>query len=161
MKHILTPRVILLKVNAKHINLCLKSFSAFWTKFKLLALYLKALLELGFGSPSWEKCFHLQVFFRKMSIQRFCPFWWWWFSYQVMSNSCDPMDCSLPGSSVHGILQARILEWVVLCPFYFVGFLVGIESQKFFRYFEYKSLAKYLLKVLLSICFEITVLCKY
>ena len=25
---------------------------------------------------------------------------------------CDPMDCSLLGSSVHGILQARILEWV-------------------------------------------------
>ena len=25
---------------------------------------------------------------------------------------CDPMDCSLPGSSVHEILQARILEWV-------------------------------------------------
>ena len=24
---------------------------------------------------------------------------------------CDPMDCSLPGSPVHGILQARILEW--------------------------------------------------
>ena len=28
---------------------------------------------------------------------------------------CDPMDYSLPGSSVHGILQARILEWL-LCP---------------------------------------------
>ena len=27
---------------------------------------------------------------------------------------CDPMDCSLPGSSTHGILQARILEWVVI-----------------------------------------------
>ena len=25
---------------------------------------------------------------------------------------CDPMDCSLPGSSIHGILQAGILEWV-------------------------------------------------
>ena len=25
---------------------------------------------------------------------------------------CDPMDCSPPGSSVNGILQARILEWV-------------------------------------------------
>ena len=24
---------------------------------------------------------------------------------------CDPMDCSLPGSSIHGIFQARILEW--------------------------------------------------
>ena len=27
---------------------------------------------------------------------------------------CDPMDCSLPGSSVHGISQARILEWVAM-----------------------------------------------
>ena len=27
---------------------------------------------------------------------------------------CDPMDYSLPGSSVHGILQARILEWVAM-----------------------------------------------
>ena len=27
---------------------------------------------------------------------------------------CEPMDCSLPGSSVHGILQARILEWVAV-----------------------------------------------
>ena len=26
----------------------------------------------------------------------------------------DPMDCSLPGSSVHGIFQARILEWVAI-----------------------------------------------
>ena len=29
---------------------------------------------------------------------------------------CDPMDCSPPGSSVHGILQAGILEWVAI-PF--------------------------------------------
>ena len=27
---------------------------------------------------------------------------------------CDPMDCSLPGSSGHGICQARILEWVAV-----------------------------------------------
>ena len=27
---------------------------------------------------------------------------------------CDPMDCSPPGSSVHGIFQARILEWVAI-----------------------------------------------
>ena len=31
-----------------------------------------------------------------------------------MSDSCKPMDCSLPGSSVHGILHARILEWVAI-----------------------------------------------
>ena len=31
---------------------------------------------------------------------------------QSCPTLCDPMDCSLPGSSVHGILQARTLEWV-------------------------------------------------
>ena len=34
--------------------------------------------------------------------------------YQTL---CDPMDCSPPGFSVHGILQARILEWVAI-PFF-------------------------------------------
>ena len=33
---------------------------------------------------------------------------------QVTSDSCDPMDCSLPGSSVSGISQAGVLEWVVI-----------------------------------------------
>ena len=46
----------------------------------------------------------------------------WWclenesISCSVLSDSCDPMDYSLSGSSVHGILQARILEWVAI-PF--------------------------------------------
>ena len=35
-----------------------------------------------------------------------------------VTQSCltlrDPMDCSLPGSCVHGIFQARVLEWVVM-----------------------------------------------
>ena len=30
---------------------------------------------------------------------------------QPCPTPCDPMDCSLPGSSVHGIFQARVLEW--------------------------------------------------
>ena len=44
----------------------------------------------------------------------------WKWSCSVMSDSlqphglCDPMDCSLPGSSIHGILQARILGWVAI-----------------------------------------------
>ena len=33
----------------------------------------------------------------------------WWLSRVRL---CDPMDCSLPGSSVQGIFQARIPEWV-------------------------------------------------
>ena len=37
-------------------------------------------------------------------------------SHSVVSSSCYPMDCSPSGPSVHGILQARILEWVAI-PF--------------------------------------------
>ena len=33
---------------------------------------------------------------------------------QLCLTLCDSMDCSLPGSSVHGIFQARILEWVAV-----------------------------------------------
>ena len=33
---------------------------------------------------------------------------------QSCPTFCDPMDCSPPGSSVHGILKARILEWVAI-----------------------------------------------
>ena len=33
---------------------------------------------------------------------------------QSCPTLCDPMDCSLPGSSLHGILQARVLEWVTI-----------------------------------------------
>ena len=34
--------------------------------------------------------------------------------HSLCSTLCDPMDYSLPGSSVHGISQARILEWVAI-----------------------------------------------
>ena len=36
---------------------------------------------------------------------------------QLCPTLCDPMDCSLQGSSVHGIFQARILEWLAI-PFF-------------------------------------------
>ena len=42
----------------------------------------------------------------------------WWICESEVAQSCptpcDPMNCSLPGSSVHRIFQARILEWVAL-----------------------------------------------
>ena len=44
----------------------------------------------------------------------------WWPGYSPFSVTkwwltfCDPMECSMPGSSVHGISQARILEWVAI-----------------------------------------------
>ena len=35
-------------------------------------------------------------------------------SLQLCSSMCNPMDCRPPGSSVHGILQARTLQWVAM-----------------------------------------------
>ena len=35
----------------------------------------------------------------------------WKWSRSVVSDSSDPMDCTLPGSSANGIFQARVLEW--------------------------------------------------
>ena len=39
---------------------------------------------------------------------------------------CDPMDCSLPQPSVHGIFQARILEWIAIS---FSGYLPDPEIK--------------------------------
>ena len=38
-------------------------------------------------------------------------------SLQTCPALCDPMDCNPPGSSVHGILQAAVLEWVAISSF--------------------------------------------
>ena len=43
---------------------------------------------------------------------------------QSCPTLCGPMDCSLPGSSVHGIFQARVLEWVA------ISFSRGIYSTR-------------------------------
>ena len=51
------------------------------------------------------------VLFAQQAIQLYI---WWWCSLQVMSDSCKPVACSPPASSIHGILQARRLEWVAI-----------------------------------------------
>ena len=65
----------------------------------------------------WEPCFggySQSEDWRWLHWQRQQP-WYFCMKVKVKSHSrvrlCDPMDCSPPGSSVHGILQARILEW--------------------------------------------------
>ena len=51
----------------------------------------------------------------------------------------DPMDCSLPGSSAHGIFQARVLEWVSTGFFY--------ESEIISKFKKSKKKKKILLSV--------------
>ena len=46
----------------------------------------------------------------------------WKSSRSVVSDSSDPIDCSLPGSSVHGIFQAKVLEWGAIAFSEFINY---------------------------------------
>ena len=54
-------------------------------------------------------------------------------SESEVTQSCltlrDPMDCSLPGSSVHGIFQARVLEWGAIAFFVFNVYLPSKQES--------------------------------
>ena len=63
-----------------------------------------AILKIYYASNYINSLFAVTVVKVKMSVA------------QLFLTLCDPVDCSPPGSSVHGILQARILEWVAI-PF--------------------------------------------
>ena len=70
-------------------------------------------LEWRWGIGVW--CLiRTELQFRK--VKNLGDRWRWelWLVAQSFLALCDPMDCSLLGSSVHGILQARILEWVAM-----------------------------------------------
>ena len=58
-------------------------------------------------------------------------------SESEVSQSCptlgDPMDCSLPGSSIHGIFQARILEWGTIAFCYLTYFVKTIKMPFCFK----------------------------
>ena len=60
------------------------------------------IIALKIKSNKQTSCFSTAPCMRAMSLQ-------------LCLTLCDPMECSLPGSSVHGIFQARILEWVAVC----------------------------------------------
>ena len=52
----------------------------------------------------------------------------WKWSCSVMSDSLWPVDCSPPSSSVHGILHARILEWVAISFYTYIPSLLSFPS---------------------------------
>ena len=96
----------------KCILLCLDSFTQYCWRviYQIAAFYLifttRPVLEVPFyGWANWSlKRFNNlpRVTHERAKSLQSCP------------TLCNPMDCSPPGSSVHGILQARILEWVAV-----------------------------------------------
>ena len=77
-------------------------------------------VAIGFWLQQPQPCvwgnYFLSLRFPTLKGRLLLPLLWrWWVSREVVSNSCDLVDYSSPGSSVHGILQARTLEWVAIC----------------------------------------------
>ena len=110
---------------------CVHLFAISWT------IAPKAPLSRGFASPrGFKRIRHdlatkQQLYIYIIYIYKYIPFHIL-FHYGLLLNMnidpyviqllvaqscptlCEPMDCSPPGSSVHGIVQARILEWVAV-----------------------------------------------
>ena len=57
-------------------------------------------------------------FFFLLSLNCLCSLYIMsWLAWEVTQSClilCDPIDCNLPGSSIHGIFQARVMEWVAI-----------------------------------------------
>ena len=68
-----------------------KNCYIYWTESNTTRHVMKVTGLYGSFSPTWQS-----------EVIQSCP------------TLCDPMDCSLPGSSIHGIFQARTLEWVAI-----------------------------------------------
>ena len=57
---------------------------------------------------------------------------------QLCPTLSNPMDCSLPGSSVHGIFQARVLEWGAIA----FSWTFSIEKQTYFPHIHLQSITE-------------------
>ena len=82
-----------------------------------------AIIKKSTNSKCWRECGEKGILLcRWWECKLVRPLWKtvWRFPMQAYSVTklcltlCDPMGCSLPGSSIHGVSQARILEWVAI-----------------------------------------------
>ena len=100
----------LLFFTLKLINVLMENYSCFSSNFHPVIL--------GFISKSWLvrlllQCSHTEKWFiLTMDLFIVCTL-----SFSHVRLFCNPMDCSSPGSSVHGISQASILEWAAISYF--------------------------------------------
>ena len=82
-------------------------YNEHWQRYEKTGKLIHCQWECKMAHPATEKVLR---FLKSLNMK--LP--WWWFIHQVVSDCCNTMDCSPPGSSVHGISQARILEQVAL-----------------------------------------------
>ena len=70
--------------------------------FIIVRIYTAQISIKGWRVWQITECYSVVTRKKESEVTQSCP------------TLCDPVDCSPPGSSIHGILQARILEWVAI-----------------------------------------------
>ena len=81
-------------------NLISGSLCLFWNQLEHQGVHGSHIAEAWLGEFWALLCYHVKE--SESEVAQSCP------------TLCDPKDCSLPRSSVHGIFQARVLEWVAI-----------------------------------------------
>ena len=71
----------------------------FYALEKEMATHSRSCMENPRDRGAWRAAIAIHTKARLSEVAQSCP------------TLCDLMDCSLPGSSIHGIFQARVLEW--------------------------------------------------
>ena len=132
MDLLVSIRTVLSLVQSRQLVWCLYFFFSFFScffPFSFSSTFVPNWFLLR-ESHTWADIWH--QFNRTLLSCKTCPLFWqlkpnYWFTIctqvhyvhaclvtQSCMTLCDPLDCSPPGSSVHEIIQARILEWVVM-----------------------------------------------
>ena len=88
----------------KNSHLALRTFCISW----ITSLWEQKWVAKQFQPKFLSEWFMEVKWLKKWYPENLCP------DTQLWLTLCNPMGCSLPGSSVHGILQAIILEWVAI-----------------------------------------------
>ena len=100
-----------------------------------------AVLGVGVGGQAWENQVSVGFPFNSWQLLPVC-------NYHCAQTLCEPMDCSPPGSSVYGILQAGILEWVAVSS---KGNLpdpgIELSSALAGRFFHWRHLEKLVITI--------------
>ena len=89
-----------------------------WNNGKAIIMRVSLIIVIAFSGEIPRKTSHGGIIIsrvpkKKPSQQRFLKHVWSEVT-QLCPTLCDPMDCSLSGSSVHGIFQTRVLEWIAI-----------------------------------------------
>ena len=84
------------------------NISQIYFNFSLIAFLWLKLSEFSINSCNFEKAFIEKILHVSPMLVHV------WSITELSSILCDPMDCSPPGSSVHGIFLERILEWLAI-----------------------------------------------